>query len=149
MYSPTTGRERATHVRPHVLAVAGDVTTLAEPCDCLAAHGFRVARTRWESGIHADVGRDRPSLIVLRVERSYRFAAWRTVARLQAEDDTYGIPILLCTADAYLLASFSRRHAMLVEPFAGQDLLTSAVALLGLEAPPRSPRRPRSERSVP
>lgn len=122
---------------PHLLVVTGEGVALADRCDWLTMHGYRVTSTRWGTGVYAAVLREQPALAILGVEQAYRYAAWRTITRLAQTAATRSVPLVLCTRDGPLLSPFLRRHTTLVEPFGGRDLLTLVTALLGLSAPPR------------
>ena len=122
---------------PHLLVVTGEGVALADRCDWLTMHGYRVTSTRWGVGVYATVVRERPALAILGMEHAYRQAAWRTITRLSQTAVTRDVPLALCASDGELLTPFKRRHATLVEPFGGRDLLTLVTGLLGLSAPPR------------
>lgn len=122
---------------PHVLVVTGEGVALAERCDWLTMHGYRVTSTRWGNGVYNMVLREQPDLAILGVEQAYRYAAWRTITRLSQTAATRDLPLTLCSCDGYLLAPFAQRHTTLIEPFGGRDLLTLVTGLLGLSAPPR------------
>ncbi len=122
---------------PHLLVVTGEGVGLADRCDWLTMHGYRVTSTRWGNGVYDMVLRERPALAIFGVEQAYRHAAWRTITRLSQTDATRDLPLTLCACDGYLLAPFVQRYATLVEPFEGRALLTLVTTLLGLSAPPR------------
>ena len=133
----TTESTIAPPIGPHLLIVTGEGVGLAERCDWLTMHGYRVTSTRWGSGVYDSVLREAPDLAIFGVEQAYRSAAWRTITRLSQTTTTRTLPLILCACDACLLTSFARRHTTLIEPFGGRELLTLVTGTLGLSSPPR------------
>jgi CheY-like chemotaxis protein len=125
------GERRGTIIdRPLIALVNDDARFLGLVSALLDRRGFRTACYALHDQTYADLRLGRPDLLILSLSSSSErpFAAWHLLTLLRLDDDTAGIPAILCTPDTRLLADKATRlHTMgcdvLEEPFTQSNLL--------------------------
>ena len=128
----------AEHAPLHVLVVDDDGPSRRLAARVLGMRGYRVTTRPWPDLGPSEVASLRPDAVVLELRFGGRPLGLELLEALKADPATAGIPVVVCSADAYGLRGAARRLAesgcdVVPKPYRAADL---AEAVAGRVAAP-------------